>query len=207
MTLSLHTHLATRTPGTAFRTTHSMPRAASKKKKPSTLRVTRPYAPRARNVEIHRNGERLGSSTTHVDSTAASSETLGMLLSQESQPSESDNAFSEYIADQTDMQYDDPAGANAEEGEKSNQRKRTTGEAMEEWLTYRETYLHEILRHDGREGRQEICCTDCGERGNYSCYDCAYSMHHCQECLVTRHRLMPLHRIRVCNLSYQYSDN
>ena len=40
-----------------------------------------------------------------------------------SQPSESDNAFSEYITDQTDMQYDDPAGANAKEGEKSDQRK------------------------------------------------------------------------------------
>ncbi|KAN0109688.1 hypothetical protein V8E52_009034 [Russula decolorans] len=34
--------------------------------------------------------------------------------------------------------------------------------------------------------------------GDFSCFDCAYGMHYCQECLVDHHRLMPLHRISIC---------
>ena len=63
---------------------------------------------------------------------------------------------------------------------------------------YRDTYLQEMLRHDGREGQQETLCAECGNIGDFSCYDCVYCMHYCQDCLVNRHRLMPLHRIKVC---------
>jgi len=118
-----------------------------------------------------------------------------MLLSERP---ESDNLISEYIADHMDIQHDDPAEANTEGKEKSKQRKRT--DLMDEWLLHRETYLQEMLRHDGREGLKVTYCADCRERGDFSCYDCAYSMDYCQKCLVSRHRLMPLHRIRVCKL-------
>jgi hypothetical protein len=111
---------------------------------------------------------------------------------------ESDNLLSEYIANQTDIQHNDPAEGNAEGKEKSKQRTRT--KIMEEWLTYRDTYLQELLRHDGREGLRVTVCADCGDGDDFSCFDCAYGMHYCRECLVDRHYLMPLHRIRVWNL-------
>ncbi len=166
--------------------------SGSKRKKPSTgLHISRPYVPRARTIRVHCNDNRTGSSTTHSVVSAASSETLRMLPPD----SESDNSFSEYAANQTDIQHNDPAEANPE----SKQRKRTAGKAMEEWLAYRDTYLQEMLRHDGREGLAVTDCAECGDPGNFSCSDCAYSVHYCQTCLVNRHRLMPFHRIRVSN--------
>ena len=84
-----------------------------------------------------------------LSASAASPETLGKLLSKRP---ECDDTFSEYIADQTDIQHDDPA--NTKGKEKSKQRKRTAGMVMEEWLGYRDSYLQEMLRHDGRKGLQ-----------------------------------------------------
>jgi hypothetical protein len=170
----------------------------SRKRKQSSVRITRPYALRARAVTFHRNNDPTAAdasrSTTRVVTVTAPSKTLAM-MSLPVHDSESNNSFSEYIENQTDMQHDDssPAGK-----EKSSQRKRTM--VMEEWLTYRDTYLHEMLRHDGREGLQVTLCADCDKSGNFSCYDCAHSMHYCKDCLVNRHRLMPLHRIRVWRL-------
>ena len=126
---------------------------------------------------------------------AESLETLGMLLPEHP---ESDNSFSEHIENQTDIQYDDPAEANTDEKVKFKRRKRA--KAMEDWLIYWDTYLQELLRHDGREGSQATYCVGCGDIGDFSCYDCAYCMHYCQDCLVDRHRFMPLHRIRVWKL-------
>jgi hypothetical protein len=168
---------------------------SKKKKKSSTsLRIIRPFAAQARTVAFHRNGDRTGSSLSSTTYSKVSLETQEML----SKHTES-NDFSEYI----DIQIDDPA--DTEEKGKSKQRKRTTGMIMEEWLTCRDAYLQEILRHDGREGLQVTSCADCDNSGDFSCYDCAYSMHYCQDCLLNHHRLMPLHRIKVWNLSYQPS--
>ncbi|KAN0105342.1 hypothetical protein V8E52_011131 [Russula decolorans] len=69
---------------------------------------------------------------------------------------------------------------------------------MEEWLSCRDSYLRELLRHDGRGEHDATSCADCGNSGDFSCFDCAYGMHYCQECLVDHHRLMPLHRISIC---------
>jgi len=170
----------------------------SKKKKTSTtLCISRPYAPHARTVRFHRNENWIASSTSHsmVSKSAASSETLEMLLSKNP---ESNNLFSEYISNQTDIQHNDPAEASAEGKEKSKQRMHT--KIMEEWLIYWDTYLQEMLHHDGQEGLQVTFCANCVNSGDFSCLDCAYYMHYCQKCLVDCHRLMPLHRIRVCNL-------
>ena len=70
--------------------------------------------------------------------------TLGInLLSK--QP-ESDNLFPKYIENQTEIQHDNPAEANTKGKEKPKQRKCT--KVMEEWVTYRDTYLQEMLCHD-----------------------------------------------------------
>jgi hypothetical protein len=168
---------------------------AKRKKSSSSLRIVHPYATRARIVRSHRNDNRTVSSHSVLSIASASLEAHGMLLSD--RHPESDNLSSEYIAD-LDIQHADPAEANTRGKEKSKEHKRA--KLMDEWLMYRETYLQEMLRHDGREGLQVTFCTDCDERGDFSCCDCAYSLHYCQECLVNRHRLMPLHRIKVCKV-------
>ena len=181
--------------------THTLSMTTSKKRKSSTsLRVSRPHALRARTVTFHSSDDRSGPSMTTgksvvLSASAASPETLGKLLSKRP---ECDDTFSEYTADQTDIQHNDPA--NTKGKEKSKQRKRTAGMVMEEWLGYRDSYLQEMLRHDGRKGLQVCAESDCDTSGDYSCYDCAYCMHYCRDCLVNRHRLMPLHRIKVWKL-------
>jgi hypothetical protein len=165
------------------------------KKKKSSLRITRPHIPSARGFIFHHRNKSGPSKTRSQTQTVVSPVILGESLSKHP---ESDNSLSEYFINQTDIEPNDPA--NTEGKEKSKQRKRTMGVAMEEWLTYRDTYLQEMLRHDGREGQPQTFCAECGNNGDFSCYDCAYSLHYCQGCLVNHHRLMPLHRIRVWKL-------
>jgi hypothetical protein len=164
-----------------------------KKKKSSTsLHISHPYTPCARTVRVRRNNDKqAGSSTTH--SAVSASGTLGIKLP--SKQLESDNSFPEYIENQTEIQHDDPVEANTKGKEKPKQRKRA--KVMEEWVTYRDTYLQEMLRHDGREGLEVTDCAECGDPGDFSCSDCAYCVHYCQSCMVNRHRFMPFHRIRV----------
>jgi hypothetical protein len=109
--------------------------------------------------------------------------------------SEPIDSLPDYIDDQTDMTHIETPEGNAEEKQKSKQQKRT--QVMQDWLEERDTYLHEMLRHDGREGQLETSCRDCGKTGDFSCFNCAYALHYCQGCIVRRHRLMPFHRIRV----------
>ena len=167
-----------------------------KKKTSTSVRVSRPYALQARTIRLQRNDNRSSTSTTH---TVVSARLLEKLHSKHP---ESDNSFSEYIETRTDIRDNDPSEANTEgqDSEKPKQRKPAKLRVMEEWLTCRDSYLQELLRHDGREGLEETSCADCGNKGDFSCVDCAYCMDYCQECLVARHRFMPLHRIRVCNL-------
>lgn len=178
--------------------THTLPMTIPKKKKKSStsIRIVHPqaYTSHAHAVRFHRNNNRTTTSTAHVVVSAGSG-SHGTPLSKYP---ESDELFSEYIADLVDIQHDDPAEANTKGKEKSQQGKHS--KLMDEWLTYREDYLQEMLRHDRRGGLDVTYCADCGERGDFSCHDCAYSLHYCQECLVDRHCLMPLHRIRVCRL-------
>lgn len=174
----------------------------SKKKKSSTsLRISRPNAPQARTVRLYRNENRTGSSTIHSVLSVPSSKTLqDGLLPKQPQVPEPDNTSFEYTANQTDTQHNDLSEANAEgkDSEKFKKRKRT--KVMEEWLGYRDIYLQEMLRHDGREGQQLTLCADCGSSsGDFSCYDCSYCASYCEICLINRHRLMPLHRIKVCD--------
>jgi len=176
-----------------------MTTSCSKKKKSSTsLRINRPCDTMwARTIRFHRKDDQTGlSSTTHSMVCALSSEARGVLHSEHPEP---DDSFFEYTANQADIQHNDPTETNPEV--KFKQWKCTTGKIMEEWLAYWDTYLHEMLHHNGWEGVQVTYCTvtGCGNRGDFSCYDCAYCMHYCQNCLIDHHHLLPFHRIKVSN--------
>src|SRR5258708_13567139 len=162
-----------------------------KKKKFSTsLYISRPYTPRARTVRFRCNDDKQASMTHSV---VSSSGTLGIKLL--SKQPESDNSFPEYIENQTEIQHDDPAKANTKGKEKPKQQKRA--EVIEEWVTYRDTYLQEMLRHDGREGLEVTDCAECSDPADFSYSDCAYCLRYCRTCLVHHHQFIPFHRIRV----------
>jgi hypothetical protein len=142
----------------------------SKKKKSSTsLRVSRPYSLHARTVRLHRNDDnRPASSMTSVPIVSA-----GLVETPLSKHPESDNSesFSEYIETQADIQHNNPGEANTEgqDSEKPKQRKSTKLQIMEEWLSCRDSYLRELLRHDGRGEHDATSCADCGNSGDFSC--------------------------------------
>ncbi|KAL0566541.1 hypothetical protein V5O48_015475 [Marasmius crinis-equi] len=72
------------------------------------------------------------------------------------------------------------------------------------WMEkYRDTYLDEMLRNDGRGDFTLANCVDCLSRaakdpppGIYRCKECFLGDLTCQECCVRRHRQNPLHRIQ-----------
>jgi hypothetical protein len=165
----------------------------SKKKKSSNLYISCPHASasRARVITLHHKGNRTGSMTTYAKVSATSSQLLGMSPSHP----EFDNSLSEYIENQTNIQHDSPAEGNAEGNEEPKQRTRT--KVLEDWLEYRDTYLQEMLRHDGQDGLLVTFCADCGKIGDFLCNDCAYTIHYCMDCIVHRHCFMPFHQIRV----------
>src|SRR5260370_40176059 len=82
-----------------------------KRKKPLTgLHISCPYIPYACTIRVHCNDNWTGSSMTYSIVSTASSEILKMLPPD----LESNNLFSKYTTNQTDIQYNDPAKANPE---------------------------------------------------------------------------------------------
>ncbi|KAL5476405.1 hypothetical protein ACEPAI_3410 [Sanghuangporus weigelae] len=68
------------------------------------------------------------------------------------------------------------------------------------WIPERNTYLNEILRHEGRQGcRDDGLCTSCAEKtgnfGQYRCIDCGQASLLCKTCICDSHKMMPFHRI------------
>lgn len=69
-----------------------------------------------------------------------------------------------------------------------------------EWLSFRQSSLDEILRHDGLGSYLgQTKCHTCGEeKGAYKCRDCFDgSLLRCQRCVVGSHKVHPLHRVEV----------
>ena len=71
---------------------------------------------------------------------------------------------------------------------------------LNEWLTFRSTFLDEVLRHDGLGdflGRTE--CSSCQNApGIIKCKDCpSRRILRCPECVVASHQFLPLHRVEV----------
>ena len=61
----------------------------------------------------------------------------------------------------------------------------------------REDYLSELLRLEGRCAVSETCLGCKLQLARLRCEDC-FGLHmYCQECMVTRHSELPLHRLRV----------
>lgn len=72
-----------------------------------------------------------------------------------------------------------------------------------EWLAYRESFLDELLRHDGLgDFLGSTLCASCGEvDGVIKCRDCLGGCHlRCAVCSIHHHRRLPLHRIEVCSI-------
>lgn len=80
---------------------------------------------------------------------------------------------------------------------------------MTEWLSFRASFLDELLRHDGRADYKDnsSCFTCLNETTLYKCRDCFRgSLLRCQECIVESHGEHPLHRIEVRDFSPSVLD-
>ncbi|EMD30795.1 hypothetical protein CERSUDRAFT_60827, partial [Gelatoporia subvermispora B] len=65
------------------------------------------------------------------------------------------------------------------------------------WLPLRDQFLDELLRHDGLQEYLTLpyCDTYKNSQAIYRCTDCFLPKPQCQACIVTSHRLLPLHQI------------
>lgn len=73
---------------------------------------------------------------------------------------------------------------------------------MQDWLPYRDRYLDELLRHEGKNGISDPPCSRCQVgAGDFKCQDCFGNTLHCQQCILDCHRNLPLHRLLVSNTS------
>lgn len=83
---------------------------------------------------------------------------------------------------------------------------------LNEWLSYRQTCLDELLRHDGLGssfGQKECWSCKGSSDACWKCLDCNDGgLLRCQQCIVTEHSCHALHRIEVCSLLClkQFSD-
>ena len=71
---------------------------------------------------------------------------------------------------------------------------------MNAWLPFRSEYLDELLRLEGlgdSAGSPSCCNCDAGEC-LFRCEDCFGGPLFCETCIVSRHALLPLHRVKVC---------
>ena len=70
---------------------------------------------------------------------------------------------------------------------------------IQDWLPHRQSYLDELLRHDGRKADISQCCSafSCTNSSSFICRDCMHSNSYCQSCLLERHQNLPFHRIMV----------
>ncbi|KAH7924727.1 hypothetical protein BV22DRAFT_1129623 [Leucogyrophana mollusca] len=66
---------------------------------------------------------------------------------------------------------------------------------LRDWLPYRDVYLDELLRHDGRGSTcMDVACPDCNNAvGIFRCLDCANSQRYCMTCIRERHCFLPFH--------------
>ncbi|KAI0054692.1 hypothetical protein BV25DRAFT_1873293 [Artomyces pyxidatus] len=79
--------------------------------------------------------------------------------------------------------------------------KRGTGNPLRDWIPFRDTFLDELLRHEGLGNNTELPhCQSCQEAvGELKCRDCTGALHLCAGCIVSAHAMEPLHRIERWN--------
>ncbi len=71
------------------------------------------------------------------------------------------------------------------------------------WLSHRDEYLSELLRHEGRQlDDGKIRCEGCGVDARlYRCRECIGNILLCALCLGDGHKRLPLHVIEVREVS------
>ncbi len=76
---------------------------------------------------------------------------------------------------------------------------RLQDEPLRAWIPYREQYLDEVLRLEGRGWARLIAqCPLCDKAGpTFLCRECTGGDILCQECIVEIHAHLPLHRVQV----------
>jgi hypothetical protein len=173
-----------------------------KRKSSSTLSISRPYAQQARTIRFHRTANNRTSTSTSVSHSA-----LPVALSAGGGHPLKPLTFSlQEYADDSMLQCDvTPADTQdladsdheVEPESKGKSKRRTRTKTLDEWSEYRDAYLQELLRHEGRASMSATICVECGQCGDFTCTDCAYRLHYCKPCMIDRHRLMPLHRVKV----------
>ncbi|KAI0040342.1 hypothetical protein FA95DRAFT_1502997 [Auriscalpium vulgare] len=75
------------------------------------------------------------------------------------------------------------------------------GYALSDWLPFRDTFLDELIRHDGLLENAMLphcrqCPVDVAEPGQFKCSDCTGGLFLCAGCIVSAHKTLPLHRVQ-----------
>lgn len=173
---------------------------AGKRKNPDTpvARVTRPHSqllPRNRSVSIHTTAAgRLGQTTSFLPiadppSPPAGSSNLSAhsILSTDDFPDLTAHSALEDDADREDQ------ASQSDEDDTS-----LDDSPLQEWARlHRDSYLDEMIRHEGRAGAN-LCGEKCGREGVYKCKDCFGFQLFCCGCFTKKHSHLPLHRVLVC---------
>ncbi|CDO74326.1 hypothetical protein BN946_scf184348.g1 [Trametes cinnabarina] len=80
----------------------------------------------------------------------------------------------------------------------------TSDEPLRSWLPFRDKYLDELLRLEGRgaSGSTKTCLRCTADAATYRCRDCMGGELFCKACIVQRHAQLPLHRIQEWSGTY-----
>ena len=76
---------------------------------------------------------------------------------------------------------------------------------MEQWLQHRLVFLGELLRLDGLGDALNgpVLCPDCSiHQAQFMCINCSGEVMRCSTCTVSFHQSLPLHRLKVYQVSY-----
>lgn len=69
---------------------------------------------------------------------------------------------------------------------------------METWIEFRDEYLDELMRMEGRADSANAICAGCVAEGAcFRCKDCTGGPMWCLDCVLLRHNQNPLHRVEV----------
>ncbi|THU87804.1 hypothetical protein K435DRAFT_866944 [Dendrothele bispora CBS 962.96] len=95
------------------------------------------------------------------------------------------------------------------EERKIRRRYLSSDQPLKQWTPYRDEYLSELIRNEGRGEAEKMRCFDCGsgphdgcDEPSYRCLECIYPELLCKLCCVRRHEDMPLHWIEKWNGSF-----
>lgn len=69
---------------------------------------------------------------------------------------------------------------------------------MDTWIDFRDEYMDELMRSEGRADFAQGNCPGCAaENPSFRCKDCTAGPMWCLDCVLLRHNQNPLHRVEV----------